>query len=302
MQSNDSQYHRADSVSHAIELLEAHPDAEILAGGHVVLPDASVERAGPDVVVDVGAVEAIQRMETDGDVLRIGALATYASIVDWDALQSGAPVLADAVGEIGDTQVQNRATIGGNLVAPAPISDLPAALVVSDATLVVEGPQGERRIDADEFVRSGSGVDLDRAELLTHIEVPQTAGAVGDAYVKRPSPFSRTTLVGVATRLQIDDGIVSAARVAANGVVDYGVRLSPVEEVLDGEPLTSGLLQTAAARSAAGLDESTIRDDSDASASYRAHMLEVLVEQALERSAERTGASVASGPGIASDQ
>ncbi|WP_197075800.1 xanthine dehydrogenase family protein subunit M [Halostagnicola sp. A56] len=248
--------------------------------------------AKPDVVVDIGHIESMRGIEKNGDATSIGALTTYAEIDDDEELWADATVLAEAASEIGDTQVRNRGTIGGNLAHSDPASDLPGAAIASDLTLVVEGPDGERRIDADEFFVAMYMTDLAEDELLTRIEVPRGDGATSGAYVKKPSPSSGYALVGVAAQLQVDDGTVTAARIGANGVMDHAVRLEPVEDAIEGERLSDDAISAAAERAADDLEEAMMMDDLQASAEFRSHLLETYTKRALERAAERADATV----------
>ncbi|WP_121820301.1 FAD binding domain-containing protein [Halostella salina] len=285
-------YLRAESVEDALDLLDEHPDAEVLAGGHSLLPTMKSGLADPDVVVDIGHIDAMQGIDHNGDTTSVGALTTYAEIDDTDELWDGATALAEAASEIGDTQVRNRGTIGGNLAHADPASDLPGAAIASDLTLVAEGRDGERRIDADDFFVAMYMTDLAEDELLTRVEVPRVDGSAGGAYVKKPSPSSGYALIGVAARLQVDDGTVTDARVGANGAMDHGVRLDPVEDAIEGEQLGEDAIAAAAERVADDLDTSMMMDDLQASGEYRAHLLEVYTERALGRAAERAGAIV----------
>jgi len=284
-------YLRAESVTDALDLLDENPDAEVLAGGHSLLPTMKTGLADPDTVVDIGHIESMQGIDHDGDTASIGALTTYAEIDDSEDLWDGATVLAEAAGEIGDTQVRNRGTIGGNLAHSDPASDLPAAAIAADATLVADDGTTERRIAAEEFFVGMYMTDLGEDELLTRIEVPRVSDA-GGAYEKKPSPSSGYALIGVAARLQVDDGTVADARVAANGAMDHGVRLDPVEAALEGSSLDGDAIEAAAAHATDDLDESMMMDDLQASAEFRAHLLSVYTERALERAAERAGATV----------
>lgn len=292
MYPDEFDYYRAESIEHVFDLIDEHPDAEMLAGGHSLLPTMKSGLADPDVIIDIGDIEAMQGIEYDGDTASIGALTNYATVTNTDELWDGATVLAEAAGEIGDKQVRNRGTIGGNLAHSDPASDLPAAAITADATLVAQDRDGERRIDADDYFLGMYMTDLTEDELLTRIEISCTNSNVAGAYVKKPSPSSGYALVGVAARLHVDGGDVSAARVAANGVMDHGVRLDPVEDALEGQSLTGDTIESAAARAAADLDQSIMMDDLQASAEFRAQLLEVYTERALERAADRAGATI----------
>ena len=292
MDADEFEYLQAETVAHALELLEEHPDPVVLAGGHTLLPNMEVGLADPETVVDIGGIDAMQGIEHDGDVMHVGALTTYSEVVDTDELWDRATVLPEAIREIGDTQVRNRATLGGNLVRPEPTSDLSAAIIASDATLVATSRHGERRIDADDFFRPMRTTALNEDELLTRIEVPLVSGNTSGAYSKTQSPSARYTLLGVAARVSADDGTVSTARVAANGVTNHGLRLEGVEAALEGNRLSTETIAVAASQATAGIDDSQLIDDSQASATFRTQLLEVYTQQALERTAKRVGLTV----------
>jgi len=292
MDANEFEYLRAETVTDALALLDDHPGATVLAGGHTLLPNMEVGLTDPETVVDIGGIDAMQGIECDGDVMQIGALTTYSEVIETDELRNCATVLTEAIGEIGDTQVRNRATVGGNLARPEPTSDLSAATIASDATLIATSRRGERRIDADDFFLPMRATALEEDELLTRIEVPLMGGDTSGAYSKTQSPSARYTLLGVAARVTVDDGVVSTARVAANGVTNHGVRLGGVEDALEGKEPNTETIGAAAAQAADRIDESQMIDDSQASATFRTQLLEVYTQQALERTAERTGLTV----------
>ena len=292
MDASEFEYLEANTVAHALELLEKHPDATVLAGGHTLLPNMEVGLADPDTVVDIGAIDAMQGIERDGDVMHVGALTTYSEVVDTDQLCDRATVLTEAIREIGDTQVRNRATIGGNLVRPEPTSDLSAATIASDATLIATSRRGERRIAASDFFLPMRKTALEEDELLTQIEIPLMNGDASGAYSKTQSPSARYTLLGVAARMSVDGGTVSTARVAANGVTNHGIRLGGVEDALEESQLNTETIAAAATQAAAGIDESQMIDDTQASSTFRRQLLEVYTQQVLERTAERTGLTV----------
>lgn len=276
------EYRRAETIEDALDVLAAAPDAELLAAGHSLLPDRLLGVTDPDTVLDVGAIDAMRGIE-HGTPISVGALTTYRTVAESTRLSAVAPALVAAAGKTADAQVRNRATLGGNLATAYPVSDLSAAAVVVDATLVVEGREGRRRVDAAALA-GPTEAELGEAELLTRIELPRPDGTVGGAYEKRESPTSRYTLVGVATHLELGADTISRARVAVNGLREHAVRLEAVEAALEGAPATTEAVTDAAARATDGLDVSTLKHDGDASGGYRADVLPVDVERALRRS------------------
>jgi len=280
-------YYRAESVEHALDLLEEHGDAEVLAGGHSFLPTMKTGLANPDALVDISGIDAMSGVDHGDDTTSIGANTTYAEIADDDTLWDSVTVLAEAAGEIGDKQVRNAGTVGGNLAHADPASDLPATALAADATLIAEGWDGEREIDADDYFIAMYMTDLAEDELLTRVEVPHQGPNAGSAYVKKPSPSSGYAMIGVAATLHADGGTVESARVAANGAMDHGVRLEAVEDALAGTSVDD--VGSAGERAGDSLDTSMFMDDIQASAEFRAQLLETYTERALERAADRVG-------------
>lgn len=286
--------YRARSVSEALDLLTEHSEAEteLLAGGHSLLPTMKSGLASPEVLVDISEVDAMHGIEADGDAVAIGAMTTYATIGNDDTVAEATPVLAETAMAVGDRQVRNRGTIGGNIAHADPASDLPGAVIAADAEIVVEGPDDERHVPADDFFLGMYATDVADDELVTRVEAPANPGAVG-AYAKRPSPSSGYAIVGVAAQLQLDGGTVTAASVGANGVMDHGVRLKSVEDALEGNSLDEETIATAAGTAMTDLDEGTIMEDPQASAAFRTQLLEVYTERALATVADQARAPTA---------
>lgn len=287
-------YHAPETTAEAVELLDEHADAEteILAGGHSLLPAMKSGLSSPDVLIDIGGLEGLTGVTADGGTLSIGAMTSYNEFLGSEAAHEHAPALAAAVEQVGDRQVRNRGTVGGNVAHADPASDLPGAVLVSDATMVLDGPDGEREVSADEFYLGMYATDIGPDELLTRIEVPSAEGAVG-TYAKRASPSSGYAMVGVAALLSVEDGTVDRARVGASGVMDRGVRLDGVEDALEGESLDEGTIEAAAARAGEGLDTAVMMDDLRASGEFRARLLEVYAERALAEAGEELSAPAA---------
>ena len=294
MYPDEFDYYGADSVGEALDLLDEYSGAEteLLAGGHSLLPAMKTGLSSPDVLIDISGIDAMHGIETDGDTLSIGPMTRYSDLVESDAVAEHAPALADAVQQVGDVQVRNRGTIGGNLAHADPAADLPGAALASDATLMVEGADGERSIPADDFFFGMYTTDVGSDELLTRVEVPSADGGVG-AYAKKPSPSSGYAMVGVAALLDTDDGTVESVRVGANGVMDHGVRLGPVEDALAGGSLDADAIATAAGRAGDDLDEDMMMNDLQASNEFRAQLLEVYTERALTAAMDQVGGSAA---------
>lgn len=294
MYPDEFDYYEADTIEETIDLLEEHSmeETELLAGGHSLLPAMKTGLSSPEVLIDISQIDELRGVSVEDDTLIIGAMTRYSDLLDADVAHEHAPALTAAVEWVGDRQVRNRGTLGGNLAHADPASDLPGPALVSDATLVVHGPDGERRVPAGEFFFGMYATDLGPSEILSGIEVPSAADAVG-SYVKKPSPSSGYAMVGVATLLTLDGDTVSSARIGANGIMDHGVRLDPVEDALVGEKLDGETIETAASRATDDLDSAMMMDDLQASGEFRAQLLEVYTERALEEVTDQLSAPAA---------
>lgn len=280
---NEFEYHEAESTAEAIDFLAEHESAEteLLAGGHSLLPAMKSGLSSPEVLIDISRIEELTGVAVEDGTVTIGAMTSYNDVLGAEGADDHVPALTAAIERVGDRQVRNRGTVGGNLAHADPASDLPGAVLASEATLVVQGPDGEREVPAEEFFLGMYATDVGPDELLTRIEIPSAEGAVG-TYAKKASPSSGYAMVGVSALVTVEDGTVSSARVGANGVIDHAVRLEGVENALVDEPLEEETIEAAAARAGESLDTALMMDDLRASGEFRAQLLEVYTRRALE--------------------
>ena len=273
-------YYRASSVAEAVSLLQEHDDAKVLAGGHSLIPMMKLRLAQPPVLIDLGQLSELRGISRSNDGgVRIGAMTTYAEIANAD---TGLGALTDACAIIGDRQVRNRGTIGGNLAHNDPAGDLPAVALALGAQMEAVGADGTRTISAADFIVDLLETNLKEDEVLTSISFPASGSS---AYAKFENPASGYAICGVAAMVELaDDGTVSNCTVAVNGASDYAQRLSEVEDALTGQAATSENIAAAAAGAGEGLE---FLSDIHADEAYRAHLTKVLTRRALEEAVAR---------------
>ncbi|HET7235098.1 MAG TPA: FAD binding domain-containing protein, partial [Actinomycetota bacterium] len=139
------EYERAESVEQAVQLLGAHHDAKVLAGGHSLLPLMRLRLARPSMLVDITRIGELSYVKEDGDHVAIGALTTHHDVAGSEVLQELCPILPFTASGIGDPQVRHVGTIGGSCAHADPASDIPAVLAALEAEFVVTGPEGATR-------------------------------------------------------------------------------------------------------------------------------------------------------------
>ena len=282
MYASDFAYHRAESVEEAIELLAAHDGAQLVAGTHGLLPRMKTGEERPRALVDVSGLEELAEIDDGGDELSIGALVTHARLAESETVRERATALADAAGELGDPQVRNGGTIGGNLAHGDARSDPPAAVLALGGALELQGPDGERRLDATALFEGHFETAVGDDEVVTALSIPPHDDATS-AYVKRRNPLSGYALVGVAAWVRLDGDEIVEARVGATGTPPHPVRLDGVEDELEDATPDEETIAAAASRATEDLEIDELRSDVQASAEYRAHLLSVDAERALRR-------------------
>ena len=288
MYSPQFEYRRADSVDGAIRLLQENPGAKLLAGGHSLIPLLKLRLANPPALIDIGRLRELSGITVSNGVVRIGALTTHAELASSEALRDACPVISEAAALIGDPQVRNRGTIGGNVAHADPASDLPTVLTALDARFNVSGPGGQRTVAAADFFQGFMTSDLGESEVLTSVEVPARQSGQGMAYVKFPHPASRYAVVGTAVVVRVQGGTCTAASVAMGGLVPRTTRVPSVEGALTGKSLSADVISQAAARVTDDLGDDVV-GDIYASADYRRAMASVYVGRALSAAVERAG-------------
>lgn len=279
-------YYQAGSVAEAVSLLAAHDGAKLLAGGHSLIPVMKLRLADPGTLIDIGRIAALKGISEYNGGFRIGALTTHAMI----AAHKGLPrVLSEAAGLVGDPQVRNRGTIGGNIAHADPASDLPTALTALNAGIHVSGPDGDRVIAAPNCFTGLFTTTVGHNEILTAVEVAKESERTGSAYVKLANPASRYALVGVGVSVTLDlTGHCVASTVAIGGLTHCATQSLSVSAALQGRRLNDETINTAAQQIRNDLG-SDILGDIHAGADYRRAMAPVLLERALHKAAKRAG-------------
>jgi len=278
-------YYRPTSLDEAIELLAVDGGMRPLAGGHSLLPMMKLRLAEPQAIVDIGRIPGLDGIEEQGGELRIGALATHASVASSEALRERCGVLAATAEGIGDRQVRNRGTIGGSLAHADPGADYPTVITALGATVVVQGTGGEREIAADELFTGVFTTALERGELITAVRVPALGAGVGAAYEKHRHPASGFAVAGVAAVVEVDGGKVTEARIAVGGVTGTPVPATAAEQAMIGiAPADEAAIAAAAAKVAEGLSGAI--GDTYATGEYRVHLAQVLAKRALTTAIE----------------
>lgn len=260
-----SGYAQPTSLDEAVSLL-AGGGWTVLAGGTDVYP-ALGEDPVTQPLLDVSRIEALRGIHLTPDgAIRIGALATWTDIVRAD-LPAAFDALKQAAREVGSVQIQNRATLAGNLCNASPAADGMPPLLVLDAQVELNRANGKRLVPLKDFIQGNRQTVRADTELVTAIHIPASALDGQSAFFKLGSRrYLVISIAMIAARLAVDEnGLVTDAAVAVGACSAVAQRLPKLEAALKGQPAE------AAARIATPehLDVLSPIDDVRAPAAYR---------------------------------
>ena len=275
-----------ESLAAAISALGEGSDIKVVAGGTDLLPQMKNGLVSARRVVDVSQVPELKVFEKTSDgQLRVGAGVDAHAIELSNLANNGFKSLAEGAGVVGSFQIRNLATLGGNLANAAPSADMAPPLLALEAEFVIAGPNGLRRVRADEFFVGVRQTVLAPDELLVEIIIPNPGKNSGGTYVRHtPRRELDIAVVGVASQLTIEGGRCTSARVALASVAPVPLRATQAEARLEGESITPQLIEEA---SQLAVQAAKPISDQRGSADFRRHLVRVLTRRTLTIALER---------------
>jgi carbon-monoxide dehydrogenase medium subunit len=278
------EYERATSVEHALSLL-SRPETRVVAGGHSLIPMMKLRLAQPELLVDINGLAelAFITLSSDGDQLRIGALARHADLLDSDLAARHFPIFRDAERVVADPIVRLWGTVGGSLCQADPSEDLSAAFAAARATAVIRTPDGQRTVPVREFHRGPYETVVGRGELLAEIRVPIKNGT-GSAYEKVSRRVGDWSIAAAGAVLTLDGNEITEAGLGLTAVGAEHFVAAQAEDYLRGRAPGEDAFK-AAARLAA--EHCHPAPDQRGPEDYKRHLVAELTTRALRRAAER---------------
>jgi carbon-monoxide dehydrogenase medium subunit len=274
------------SVSETVGLLTAHPGARLLAGGTDLLVQLRAGRKETDLVIDVKGIPELNALEYDRERgLTLGAAVPCYRIYRDPTIARTYPALAEVASLIGGTQIQGRASIGGNLSNAAPSADSVPLLIALGATCRIAGTRGTREIAVEDFCIAPGRNALQPGELLVSLQLPPPKPNSGARYLRFiPRNEMDIAVVGAGVEVVLENGNFRSARIALAAVAPTPILVRDTDEVLAGKPVNEANIAAAAA-----LARSAARPITDmrGTAEYRRHLCGVLTRRALEAAVER---------------
>lgn len=279
-------YVRAGSLKEASELAsEKGSKAILMAGGTDVILLMKAKAVPADTVIDIKEISDLDSIVfSEGEGMRIGALAKLFDIQTSDIVRKKMPALADAAHYVASAQIRRKGTMAGNICNASPSADTASILLAMDAKVKVYNNEIERDVPIGDFFKGVKKTCLEKGDIVTEIFVPELKKGEGSAYFKHSVRKAMDlAIVGVAVWIKMDGDRVDDCRIAMGGVGTTPLRAYSAEKILKGSELTDDLLEKAAETAS---EECSPISDVRASAEYRKDMIRVYTKRAVKKAVE----------------
>ena len=279
------EYVRPGSLNEALQALSYHANnAKILAGGQSLVPMMNLRMVHPAVIIDINRVPGLDGIRTDGNELVVGALARHSTLRESPIVATHCPLMSEAYQHVAHKPIRNRGTLGGNISHADPASEMPAVLLATDSTIVVQSAKGQRKIAAANFFLGLMQTALQTGEMVTEIRIPVAPTNQGWAFEEAANRKGDFAMAAVGATLTLSGGICSQAAIAVAGMSERATRLSALEVLLERQALDDGLIMRAAL-----LAKNSVNPDSSyhADADFKRDLAEALTERALKNARAR---------------
>ncbi|HXF89998.1 MAG TPA: xanthine dehydrogenase family protein subunit M [Xanthobacteraceae bacterium] len=273
-------YRKARSLDEVIALLTEHGEnARLLAGGQSLLATLNMRLSAPKLLVDINAIDGLDRVVRKDGQLEIGALVRHATAERAREISELAPLIARALPHIAHPAIRNRGTIGGSIAFADPAAELPACLLALGGEVELTGANGRRAVKADEFFKGLYQTAIAPAEVLTAIRVPAATAKSRCGFAEFARRHGDYAMVGLATSAQVESKRIAEVRLAY-----FGVGATPLRAKNAEAALVNGSVEDAIAALARDLDPP---DDVHASGRLKKHLAGVLLRRVAHELVEQ---------------
>ncbi|HLI80037.1 MAG TPA: xanthine dehydrogenase family protein subunit M [Candidatus Binataceae bacterium] len=280
-------YEVPSTVAQAVTMLKRHGEkARPLVGGTDLLIQLRAGVRRPEYIVDLKHIKELRQIKFDAKKgVRLGAAVPCIEVHESEVMRKNYPGLTEAAHLIGSLQIQNRASVGGNLCNGSPAADTTPALIALGAKARIAGGKAVREVAVEDFVTSPGRTVLKPNEILVEFVIPAPKPHSSDAYLRFiPRNEMDIAVVGVGTSLTLDGDVVKAARIALGAVGPTPIFAKKAGDSLIGKTLDNAAIETAAQLA---MEAATPIDDMRGTAEFRKHVTGVLTRRTIQIAAER---------------
>ena len=286
---DEMRYESPESLDAAVALLAgADGEARVLAGGTDLLVQLRAEVIEPTLVVDVKRIPEMCSITAEDGGFRVGAAVSGAEIGEHAGLGEAWPGVVEAMELIGSTQIQGRASLGGNLCNGSPAADSVPAMIAAGAIASIAGPDGRREVPVEDIIVGPGKTSLAKGEVVVSFLFPARPPKSGDAYLRFiPRTEMDIAVVGAGVSVTLDDGgVCTAARVSLGAVAPTPLLVADAADALIGTPIDDAALDALAAAASAACNPI---DDKRGTVEFRTKVAGVLARRAASIALDRAG-------------
>ena len=274
-------YAKAGSIADAVKLLGQHGDgARLLAGGQSLMATLNMRLSAPSILIDLNGISGLDTISVRDGHVEIGALVRQAAAAKSTDIATHAPLIAMALPHVAHPAIRNRATIGGSIAFADPAAELPACFLALDGEAEIAGPQGTRRVKANDFFKGLYETALGAQDMLTGIFLPAATPDMRYGFTELSRRHGDYAMAGLAAA-----GRANGKGYAELRLVFFGIGLTPLRARKAEAALSDGDIEGAVRALALDLDPS---DDIQATGAVKRHLASVLLRRVA---AQMTGAA-----------
>jgi len=280
-------YEVPTTVAQAVTMLKRHGEkARPLCGGTDLLIQLRAGVRRPEFIVDLKHIKELRQIKFDAKKgVRLGAAVPCIEVFESEAMRKHYPGLTEAAHLIGSLQIQNRASVGGNLCNGSPAADTTPALIAVGAKARIAGGRAPREVAVEDFVISPGRTVLKPGEILVEFVIPAPKPHTSDSYLRFiPRNEMDIAVVGVGTSITLDGDIVKAARIGLGAVGPTPIFAEKASASLIGKKLDHAAIEAA---SQLAIEVATPIDDMRGTAEFRKHIVGVLTQRTIQIAADR---------------
>ncbi|MBO23280.1 MAG: molybdopterin dehydrogenase [Rhodospirillaceae bacterium] len=272
-------YVRAESLEQVFDLLDEHGDeARILAGGQSLMATLNMRLSAPEVLIDINRIDGLSEITTDGNTLRIGALARHSQVLKSADVAKMAPLITQAMSYVAHQAIRNRGTFGGSIAFADPAAEMPAVSRAINAKIILQSRNGTRSVDANDFFLGLFETAMKPSEILIAVEIPAIADGARTAFMELARRSGDYAIVGIGVQGHLDGGTFSNMRLVFLGAGDRPILASAAAAALDGNPNNDETVAAAQTALDADLDPMA---DLNGPPEMKMHLARVLTKRAL---------------------
>ena len=236
-------YFKANSLDHALDILNSEENVKIIAGGQSLVPVMNFRLSQPDIILDINDLKDLNFINKNATNLQIGSLLTHTNAIESSEIKFFFPIISYALKYVAHQTIRNQGTIGGSIVNADPSSEWPLLISLLNAKINVRSKLNKRKILADDFFESHYVTNIEDNEIVVSVTLPKINKYCW-AFEEHSSRKGDFAIVETGVILELEDNCktIKSARIAIGGVGEKIIRLNKIEKSLNGLSIYDDIL------------------------------------------------------------